>query len=85
MRSKLKLILRVGVPFLAWVNKEKYGEFEDDTVVIEKGLSVLIDFATHVEDKFLLKERFFGCGEVVYFLNKSLIEHHMEEMEYKKR
>ena len=35
MRSKLKLILRMGVPFLAWINKEKYGELKDDTVMVE--------------------------------------------------
>lgn len=85
MRSKLKLILRMGVPFLAWINKEKYGELKDDTVMVEQSLDVLVDFVTHMEDKFLLEDRVFRGGEVVYFLNKSLIEHHMEEMEYKKR
>jgi hypothetical protein len=52
--------------------------------MIEKGQSILEDFVAHVEDEFRLEERFFGAGEVVYLLNKSLIEHHMEEMEYKK-
>lgn len=44
--------------------------------MIEKCLCVLIDFVTHVEDKLLFEEGVLGGGEVVYFLNKSLIKHH---------
>ena len=52
--------------------------------MIEKGQGILVDFVAHVENKFRLEQRFFWGREVANFLNKSLIEHHMEEMEYKK-
>ena len=57
MRSKLKLILSAGVPFLAWIRIRNYGEFEEDVIMIKKGLSIFIDFITHVEDELLFKER----------------------------
>jgi hypothetical protein len=85
MRSKLKLILRVGVPFFAWIRIRNYSEFEDDAIMVEKGLSIFIDFITHVEHELLFKEGTLRGREVMDFFNQSLIEHHMEEMEYKKR
>jgi hypothetical protein len=44
------------VPFLAWIRIRNYGEFEEDVIMIKKGLSIFIDFVTHVEDELLLKE-----------------------------
>ena len=67
------------------IKEINYGKLQDDIVLKEESLSILIDFVTHVEYELLLHDGLLGGGEVVYFLNKSLLEHHNGRMEYKKR